>query len=291
MRPDPDYPLGIIEAELRVAGTTAQLMRFDLPEPVDELLIEDDAYWLDLCLTPRPGNARACYRDHWGPHRFERLGNLFVRPPGESLQARSDRGRQTSIVCHVRPESIRAWFDGELKWTERRLEATLDLRSSNVRSLLLRLADELRSPGFASEVLVELIAAQLAIELSRCFAVLAEDRASGGLAPWRLRLIDERLREVHEAPSLAELAGLCGLSVRQLTRGFRASRGCSIGEHVALIRVEHAKRLLATGESVKAIAHSLGFSSPSKFALAFRRAAGETPREFRYRISSGWWPQ
>ena len=34
-------------------------------------------------------------------------------------------------------------------------------------------------------------------------------------------------------PSLAELAELCALSVRQLTRGFRASRGCSLGEHIA----------------------------------------------------------
>lgn len=139
-----------IDAELRVPAATAQLVRFDLPGPVDETLREEDAYWLDLCLTPRPRNARGCYRDRFGRHRFERIGSVFVRPPGECLQARS---------------------------------------------------------------------------------------------------------------------------------------GCSIGSYVALIQVEHAKRLLATQQSIKAIAYSLGFSSPSKFALAFRRATRQTPREFRDRMS------
>jgi AraC family transcriptional regulator len=71
--------------------------------------------------------------------------------------------------------------------------------------------------------------------------------------------------------------------VRQLTRGFRANRGRSIGDHVAQCRLDNAKRLLATNESVKSIAYSLGFASPSSFCFAFRRATGETPRQFRQR--------
>ena len=147
----------------------------------------------------------------------------------------------------------------------------------------MRLVEEARHPGFASQLIVELIAVQLAVELSRYWAAIAEGPVTGGLAPWRLRLIDERLREVRAVPTLAELAGLCRLSVRQLTRGFRASRGCSIGDYVAQSQVDHARRLLATDQPVKAIAYSLGFSSPSKLALAFRRRTGETPREFRRR--------
>jgi AraC family transcriptional regulator len=133
-------------------------------------------------------------------------------------------------------------------------------------------------------MLVELIAGQLAIELARYCTSIADGPVTGGLTPWRLRLIDERIREVHKAPTLMELAALCGISVRQLTRAFRASRGCSIRQYVALSQVDHARRLLATEEPVKGIAYSLGFSSSSKFAFAFRRATGETPREFRQRV-------
>src|SRR5262245_25999271 len=190
-----DDELMTVEAEMRAAAYAAQLVRFHLPEPVDYLLCEQDAYRFDLCLTPRPHDARGCYRDRWGPHRFERIGKVYVLPPRETLQVRSDGGDQTSILCHLHPEPIRAWFDGGLQWPERRLEASLDVPNADVRGLLLRLTEELRHPGFASQMLVELVALQLAIELGRYCTAIAEGSVTGGLAPWRLRLIDERLRE------------------------------------------------------------------------------------------------
>jgi AraC family transcriptional regulator len=168
-----------------------------------------------------------------------------------------------------------------LEWTSRRLEATLDIPDANVRRGLLKLADEMRHPGFASEIMVELIAAQLAIELGRYFAHWDEIPVTGELAQWRLQVIEERLSDVQELPTLSELAALCKLSVRQLTRGFRASRGCSIGDYVANSRIERAKRLLSSDQSIKTIAYSLGFNSSSGFCFAFRRATGMTPGEFR----------
>ena len=273
-----------VEAELRGPVATTQLVHFHLPEPANNILREEEVYRIDLSLTPRPRNARACYTDRWGPNRFERLGKVFLLAPGEALLARSDDTiEQYSLICQLQPESMRAWFDGALEWTDQRLLAGLDIRDANISGLLLRLAREARHPGFASDMLVELISAQIAIELARYCTTVDDGHITGGLAPWRLRRIDERLREVREAPTLGELAELCQLSVRQLTRGFRASRGCSIGDHVANSRVEHAKRLLATEQSVKAIAYSLGFSTPSSFCYAFRRATGVTPREYRQR--------
>ena len=277
-----------IDTEMHVPAAAVQLARFHVHEPADSIRAERDTYWLDLCLTPRPHNARACYRDHWSPRRFEPIGKLMLLPPNEVVRARSDGGpSQTSILCHLRPEPIRQWFDGDLQWTAGRLEATLDIRDPHLRALLLRLVDELRRPGFASAALVELVVAQIAIELGRYCTALSERADVGGLAPWRLRRIDERLRESINAPTLGELAMLCGLSVRQLTRGFRASRGCSIGDHIASSRVDHARRLLAGDQSVKAIAYSLGFLSPSSFCFAFRRATGHTPREYRQRVLRG----
>jgi AraC family transcriptional regulator len=274
-----------VEAELRVPAATVQLVRFHVTEPADDILRGEEEYWLDLCLSPRPVNARACYRDRWAPNHFERIGDVFLVPPRETVRTRSDGGRpQGSILCHLRPEPMRAWLGADWDWTDRQLKAGLDIADANVRGLLLRLAEEARHPGFASDVMVELIIGQIAIELARYCAAAKDDAAAGGLAPWRLRMIDERLREVRQAPTLAELARLCKLSVRQLTRGFRSSRGRSIGEHLVQSRLENAKRLLTTEQSVKAIAYSLGFASPSSFSYAFRRAVGETPREFRQRV-------
>lgn len=284
----PASNLMTIEAELRAPIATAQLVRFHLPEPADNITREENLYRIDMCLTPRPRNARACYPDRWSPHRFEKLGNVFLLPPGEAMLARSDGTcEQSSLICQLYPESMSRWFNGELQWTNQRLAAGLDIRDANIRNLLLRLVQEARNPGFASDMLVELIAAQIAIELARYCSVSDEGQIFGGLASWRLRRIDERLQEVRAVPSLTELADLCQLSVRQLTRAFRASRGCSIGDYVANSRVEHAKRSLSTDQSIKAIAYSLGFSTPSSFCFAFRRATGQTPREFRNNVMRG----
>lgn len=279
-------PMMTIDAEVRVPTMTAQIARFHVAEPTDSVMRLQDDYRLDLCLNPRPRNTRGCYRERWSRHRFERIGNVFLVPPQETVEVSTSGGApQGSLVCHLHADAMRRWFEGDLEWTDRRLEAGLDVGDASIRHLLTRLTDELRHPGFASEMLVELIAGQVAIEIARYCASIQEGPAVGGLATWRLRRIDERLSEIREAPTLSELASLCNLSVRQLTRGFRVSRGHSIGEHVAQARIDHAKRMLATDESIKAIAYSLGFSSPSSFSFAFRRATGRTPREFRQRLT------
>jgi AraC family transcriptional regulator len=271
-----------IEAQLCVPAATVQFVHYHFAEPPDSKLHVDGKFRVELCLTSRHRSARACFRDHWSPHRFERIGDLFVVPPAIDMLTRSDEdGSLTSIICQLEFEPVLELFDRVPELTDQQLISSLDVRDAKTRSLLLRLAEETRRPGFASEVLVDLLARQLAIELVRYGAAIADRQAHGGLASWQLRLIDERLKEVREAPTLPVLARLCRISVRQLTRGFRASRGCSIGAYVADSQLEHAKRLLAEDESVSSIAHTLGFSSNSNFCFAFRRATGSTPGQFR----------
>jgi len=273
----------LVEAQISVPVATVQLLHYWFQDPIMGFLRDPDCYLVDMCLTPRASNARARYCEHWAPDRFERLGNVFVVPPGRLVQVGSDAGRTSTVVCRLRSDAVRTWLGIDLEWTGQRLDSTLDIGEPNIRSILLRLAEEARHPGFASRVLIELLAGQLAIELGRYGAALVEGLPASGLASWRLRLIDERLAEFGEPPTLTELAALCRLSVRQLTRGFRVSRGCSIGDYLARYRVGYAKRLLVTEQSVKAIAYSLGFASPSGFCYAFRRLAGESPGQFRQR--------
>ncbi len=277
-----------IEGELRAPVASARLVRFHFEEPVDNVLQGTETYRVDMCLSPRPGNARARYPARREARRFERIGNVFMVPPRETLQAVSDGCcEQASIICEFDVDRMGEWLDTDLEWTDSALLAGLDIRDVNIRMLLERLVREARQPGFASEFLTELVVAQLSVELARyCLAAPASESA-GALAGWRLRLIDERLREEAAAPTLGELAGLCGLSVRQLTRGFRSSRGCSVGDYIAQLRIERARDLLVTGDSVKSVAYTLGFASPSSFCYAFRRATGETPGQFRERRSRG----
>ncbi|MDF0545310.1 AraC family transcriptional regulator [Sphingobium sp. H39-3-25] len=278
------YAESIYEAEINVSLASARTMRLRLDTPTNRVFRREDHYWLDLCLTPRPEGARGCYRDRWGPHRFERLGEIFLVPPGEALHLRSEKGgNQASIICEIEADAVDRWLGGGIEWTDRRLEAGLDIAHPHMRSCLMRLAEEVRHPGPGSQELAEMIAGQLAIEVARYCRAISEGPIAGGLSSWRLRRIDERLHQEGPVPPLEELATLCNMSVRQLTRGFKASRGCSIGDHIAQTRIEMAKRHLGSRESIKEIAFALGFSSPSSFSFAFRRATGSTPRQFRQR--------
>jgi AraC family transcriptional regulator len=285
--PAGQLPTMLVDAEMACPAMVAQIVRFDIPAPTAAALSNPDAYQINMCLTPRPLDARASYRHHWGPHRFERLGDIFVIPPGEELYIKGGQVKQASLLCLLRPDAVAAVIAEELVWTEQKLAATIDIPSARIRALLFRLTEEVRHPGLASDRMLEFLAGELSIELGRFCLAVHERPATGGLAGWRLRLIDERLSDNPVAPTLGELAELCNISIRQLTRGFKVSRGCSIGDYMEQRRMEAAKRLLVDGESVKTIAFNMGFSSPSSFTFAFRRAVGISPSQFRQRQTRG----
>jgi AraC family transcriptional regulator len=239
---------------------------------------------LELPLLPRSNAARGCFPDHWGPHRFERFGDVFFVPAHQALHAKSECRHQYSVACSFLPEAVKAWFDGEFEWTDQRLQASLDVASPGIRDSLFRLGEEVRNPGFASIAMIEMMAGQIVIGLARYYMDMDQARTTGRLSPWKLRLIDERLAQGGAPPSLTELAALCSISMRHLTRAFRISRGRSIGSYIAEHRMDRAKQLLASGACVKSVAYAMGFTSPSNFSTAFRHFAGETPRQYQHRV-------
>lgn len=271
-----------IEAEIRTSLATAQIVHYFFAEAPDSMLQADGKFRIELCLTSRHRSARACFLDQWGAHRFEKMGEIFLAPPDALILARSDESDpMTSIVCEISRNYVLSLFDRVPELVPQHLLSTLDIRDPKIRHLLLRLAEEVRCPGFASGMMVDMIAGQMSLELVRHGYDVVDRQISGGLASWQLRRIDERLHDIRAAPSLLDLAELCRISVRQLTRGFRISRDCSIGAYVARSQIEHAKRLLACDERVASIARKLGFSSSSNFCFAFRRGTGMSPGEFR----------
>jgi AraC family transcriptional regulator len=272
----------VVEASSRVPCGTFQVIRYEWSEPLSSVIKLEDGYFLDLCLTPRP-RARGRFVERWAPGRFENIGDIFLVPPGIPLHGCCDRGEQASVNCKLDSGFLESWIGEDHRWDEARLAGSLNIRSVAVRSVLVRLAEELRSPGFAAEVLIEAISMQLAVELARYLRETPLQYSGGGLAPWQLRRIDERLREKLEAPGLQELADLCRISTRHLARAFKASRGITIGEHVSDVRIENAKTLLRD-RSIKEVASDLGFSSPSAFSVAFRGAVGVSPREYRLNL-------
>lgn len=271
-----------VEREVRTAISVVKLAHFRVDDELDDIWTCADGYRVDLSLTPRPAGATGSNADPAAGASPRALGSMFILPPAAPVIFTSEPGRSSSIVCDLRPKDVEAWFDEGPTWDGCRLERCFDVRCGRLRGLMQLLLDELLHPGFAQAECVELICAHLGLVVGRSLHVLEhEPRAHSPKR--RMDVVEDRLRSAGPAPTLSELANLAGISVRQLTREFRATRGCSIGHYMGSLRVGAAKELLASNQSAKSIARELGFQSAAAFSYAFKRATGLTPSEFRAR--------
>lgn len=277
-----------VAAEIQLSIAHVFIAELNHEKPETNHFRRDKVYWIDLCLTPRRPNASARFVDHWSPSRFMAMGSLIAIPPRARVELTSAGGRHASLICQIQASAVEKWLPEDFTWTERRLEASLNIASDTIRPLMLKFNHELRNPGPGSVELCESMASILAIELARYFAAASSTDEKGGLASWRLRLIEDRISDRSlPFPTVTELADLCRLSSRQLGRAFKASRGSSISDFLAQTRIEAAKRKLYSEMCIADISNSLGFSSQSSFTAAFRRATGTTPDQFRKRIQAG----
>jgi AraC-like DNA-binding protein len=83
-------------------------------------------------------------------------------------------------------------------------------------------------------------------------------------------------------PTAAQCAEHVNLSPNYLSDLLRKETGKTTQEHIHYHLLEIAKdRLLGTNESIKVIAHSLGFEYPHYFSNLFKKKMGVSPSEFR----------
>lgn len=84
------------------------------------------------------------------------------------------------------------------------------------------------------------------------------------------------------AISLSELAAISGLSRYHFARSFFRTYGRSPHQYLLLRRISLAATLLTSSTvPVSEIAARVGFSSPARLSIAFRRTVGCSPRAFR----------
>ena len=239
---------------------------------------------IDFSLTPRPRPAWAPFLDGRSNVR-KPLGRIMFIPAGLQIRSGAASGTQRSLSCFLGPTLLDDLLPHAPAWSETALEEALHLSSSEVEWLLLRIDQELRQPGFATRVMLEATASALAVALIPHFALdsgVAGTTRSGGLAPWRLRRIHDRVHANAPAPQLTELVDLCGMSVRHLTRAFKTETGETIAAFVQRATVARAHTLLTdTSLSMGEISAALGFASATSFSYAFRRATGQRPGELR----------
>jgi AraC family transcriptional regulator len=252
---------------------------------LDEVVYEEPEAVLILKLGTPPGSeTRALIRGSKVP--FRAAGRVSFTPAHVPLAVHGNLGEVTVAVCRITP-----FLEGPLAQALQPNDTLLDrchnIMGTQIGDILARMVHEVRYPGFASDIFVEAAATQAAVELARFFEASYRPPTlrTGRLSARQLTLINELIHEVDQV-ELSAIASRCNLSVRSLTRNYRATTGHTIGDLVADVRVGRAKHLLADCTlPIKLVAHRVGFSRVSAFSTAFRRATGVTPTAFRRSIT------
>lgn len=222
---------------------------------------------------------------------LESTGRVSLVPPEQTMQCQSRKGQVRSMRCMLEASLVESFLNATPMWDWRRvpLHEEMHLGGGEIEWLLRRMYREIREPDFATVPVVETLAKQLAVEILRKFHRYGADRSSfiGGLSARHKRLIRERLHSPEPLPSREELAQLCDMTVRHLSRAFRTETGQTLGRCIDTVMIERAKAMLLTGVSVREVAAAIGYATSSSFTSAFRRTTGLLPSDITAINKSG----
>ncbi|WP_291870573.1 AraC family transcriptional regulator [Maribacter sp.] len=96
------------------------------------------------------------------------------------------------------------------------------------------------------------------------------------------------INQMAEPPSLPDLAKQVGISLKRLKEGFKQIYGDSVYSFLFDYKMEHARRLLESGQhNVNEIGLRIGYSTSSHFIAAFKKKYGTTPKKYVMSLSNG----
>ncbi|WP_026869444.1 AraC family transcriptional regulator [Inquilinus limosus] len=183
-------------------------------------------------------------------------------------------------MLYVEPETVSAVLDDagiRLPWALG-FPAILS-EDPALAALIARTVDAFAEPG-ATLARSESLAAML-VALAR--------RLAGAPAPTLLHPGDAALARVRdhlhahlgEDVTVEDLAAVAGLSRFHMSRAFARRYGAPPATYLRWIRLERAKRLLATGEAPAQVAAATGFTDQAHLTRRFKGAYGITPAWFQ----------
>ena len=147
------------------------------------------------------------------------------------------------------------------------------------------LRQELSGGEVGGRVMVETLRTQACVHVLRSFAQtrFREPKSSGTFTRAERRILTEYLAEnLTRNVSLAEMAGVVGLSEFHFLRKFRVEFGCPPHRWLIEERGRLARELIKRqGLSLKEVAFHAGFADQSHMTRLFRRLYGMTPAEYR----------
>jgi len=184
-------------------------------------------------------------------------------------------------VLHV--EFARPWLE-RLRGLTKLLAVPADFSAGPPLWLARRIAGESHDQDDVSPLVIEALVLEMLAECSRA----SSGSQSSRIPIWVVRVHSMLRERFAEKLSLEQLAVECGVSADHLARSFRRCYGCTVGEEIRKLRIEHACRRLAQSDaSLSDIALESGFTDQSHLTKVFQRHMRIPPRQFRVQQRGG----
>ena len=173
------------------------------------------------------------------------------------------------------------WMSRMRDFGIREPERSQEMRGSRLNWLATRLYAWFLGEG--NGVGVEELAVEMLAELAATGASEGERRRPG----WLSRVRDELHARYAEVIRVTDLAKDAGVHPVHLARVFRRYHGCTVGQYVQRLRVEHACGALTDSQaSLSSIAFETGFSDQAHFTRRFKELTGISPGLYRRLVTS-----
>ncbi|MDH6194854.1 AraC family transcriptional regulator [Mycobacterium frederiksbergense] len=204
-----------------------------------------------------------------------RAGNVWVIPAEQ---------RSAALARHVTCEFVALTLP-TLMLGDDTLRPVVGRRDPLLLHLVERMVDVAGRDDVVSRLLRESLADTLRLHIGDRYGERSQPQRRTGreLSRDEQQCLIEFLHDSLDAEvNLSTLADLVGMSVHGFSHAFAQTFGTTPYQFVLDQRIAQSKRLLATTPlSVTEISHTVGFSSPSHFATAFKQRVGLTPSAFR----------
>lgn len=223
--------------------------------------------------------------------RVRALGNtcLFMRPmdPQPLCAARERRKLQQKWLQRLR--------EGQVSYILPMLKRAMSREGAYWPGAVLLLeALRLLDPSADLEAALDILRRPNAFEplgewLSAFLASQGHERSPGTgnhqrtVAQMALRAMRERYGEDLAQSALAEEFGL---SQAHFSRLFKKEIGMSFVSMLTSIRMDEARRMLATGAAVREVACKCGYANVKYFVIAFKKEVGCTPAQYQQPAAS-----
>ncbi len=194
---------------------------------------------------------------------------------------------QPNLLLPLTPVKEETMFSNQLAFQEGVIELDTLLIPTEyqmIRKLIVAMLEELllEKPGW---LIVSRSYLQAVLTLLYREMVADESHADKSVKDSNIvKAIEYIHRDYIMKISVEQLAREANLSLHYFIPRFKQITGYTPGEYIARIRINHAKKLIRSGEySITEIAFLTGFESANYFSRVFRKFEGISPKEFKHR--------